>query len=91
MIIIEEYQKEQYPNIWENLTEYKLQKYLENLYDSISKQLETQRYYKIKFSGIKLPSIKKEDVLNDMEKFLKESHKIFAYDMEFINDTYASN
>ena len=59
MIIIEEYQKEQYPVIWKNITEYKLQKYLENLYDIISKRLETQRYYKIKFSGTQIPPIKK--------------------------------
>ena len=82
MIIIEEKDKNIYPTIWKNLTEYKLQKYLEDLYLSILEQFETQRYYKMKFSNIHLPSIKKEDVLNRMEKFLIDTPKIFAQDMQ---------
>ena len=35
-----------------------------------------------KFSNIHLPSIKKEDVLNRMEKFLIDTPKIFAQDMQ---------
>lgn len=80
MIIIEKYQKEQYPNIWQQLQYYGGQKYLETLYNSISQRLETQRYYKIKFGKVKLPSIKKEDVLNEMEKFLIDLPNIFVND-----------
>ena len=82
MIIIEEQQKEQYPHIWKQLQYYGGQKYLESLYQSISRQLETQRYYKMKFGNIILPSIKKEEVLNRMEKFLIDTPKIFAQDMQ---------
>ena len=80
MIIIEEQQKEQYPHIWQQLQYYGGQKYLESLYQSISSQLETQRYYKMKFGKIKLPSIKKEDILNEIEKFLTELPNIFVND-----------
>lgn len=82
MIIIEEQQKEQYPHIWKQLQYYGGQKYLESLYQSISSQLETQRYYKMKFGNIILPSIKKEDILNEIEKFLIDTPKIFAQDMQ---------
>ena len=80
MIIIEKYQKEQYPNIWQQLQYHGGQKYLESLYQSISSKLETQRYYKIKFRKVNLPSIKKEDVLNEMEKFLIDLPNIFVND-----------
>lgn len=80
MIIIEEQQKEQYPHIWKQLQYYGGQKYLESLYQSISRQLETQRYYKMKFGNIILPNIKKEDILNEIEKFLPKLPNIFVND-----------
>lgn len=81
MIIIEKKDSANYPTIWKHLNEYKLQTYLESLYDSISHQMEIKRYYQMKFQNIKLPNIKKEDVLNEMEKTLLEQPKIFAHDM----------
>ena len=84
MIIITEKENGRYPTIWHHLTEYRQQKYLEMLYENISRQMETKRYYKMRFQNIVLPIIRKEDVLSEMEKTLLEQPKIFAQDMNFL-------
>ena len=86
MIIITAEQKEKYPTIWKHLTEYKLQKYLENLYNSVYKQIETKKYYAEKLQGIKRKYTSKEEVLDDIEEFLKRTPEIFANDMLMLNN-----
>ena len=61
-------------------------KYIESLRESISRQMETKRYYQQKFQNVTLPPITSEDVSLAVEKALEEQPKQFAKDMQFLSE-----
>ena len=58
--------------------------YIKSLRESISRQMETKRYYQQKFQNVTLPPITSEDVSDAVEKALEELPKQFARDMQFL-------
>ena len=56
--------------------------YIKNLAQSVRKQLETRRYYKMKYSGKFSPYVTETDVYNEIELFLQVAPKMFKADME---------
>lgn len=60
--------------------------YIKSLRESISRQMETKRYYQQKFKKVILPPITTEDVSLAVEKALEEQPKKFAQDMPFLSE-----
>ena len=60
--------------------------YIKSLRESISRQMETKRYYQQKFQNITLPPITADDVSLEVERALEEQPKQFAKDMKFLSE-----
>ena len=58
--------------------------YIKSLKQSVRKQMETRRYYRMKFSGKFVPYITDAQVMEEVELFLETAPKIFARDMQLI-------
>ena len=56
--------------------------YIKELSKSVRKQLETRRYYKMKYNGKFVPYITDADVYEEIELFLQVAPRIFMADME---------
>jgi len=72
------------------LTDWHIQRgmgaYIKSLRESVSRQMETKRYYQQKFQNVTLPIITYEDVSLAVEKVLEEQPKKFANDMQFLSE-----
>lgn len=55
--------------------------YIEKLKQSVSRQLESRRYYKMKYRGAFEPYITEQDVLAEIELFLQVAPIIFKIDV----------
>jgi hypothetical protein len=73
-----------YPIIQEWIDKGK-QKEIDNLKEIIQRQMETRRYYKMKYSGKFEHYITEQDVLNEVEFFLQVVPHFFKDDINLLN------
>lgn len=73
-----------YPIIQEWIDKGK-QKEIDNLKEIIQRQMETRRYYKMKYSGKFERYITEQDVLNEVEFFLQVVPHFFKDDINLLN------
>lgn len=65
--------------------------YIKRLKQSVSKQLDTRRYYKMKYSGKFEPYITEHDILNEIELILQVAPSIFNFNIDNLVKTDGTN